>query len=49
MVVIHCKSGARAAAMVYALETDKGFENVYHLEGGIAAWAADIDPEIIVY
>ena len=49
MVVIHCKSGARASAMVYALETAKGFENVYHLEGGIAAWALDIDPEIIVY
>lgn len=49
MVVIHCKSGARASAMVYALENERGFENVYHLKGGIEAWANDIDPKIIVY
>lgn len=49
MVVVHCKSGSRASAMVYALETEKGFDNVYHLEGGIEAWARDIDPELIVY
>jgi rhodanese-related sulfurtransferase len=48
-VVIHCKSGQRAAAMVYALRNDKGFENVYLLEGGIEAWAREIDPTIIVY
>jgi len=48
-VVIHCKSGSRASAMVYALETEKGFDNVYHLEGGIEAWANEIDPQVIVY
>jgi len=48
-VVIHCKSGSRASAMVYALETEKGFNNVYHLEGGIEAWAEEIDPQVIVY
>lgn len=48
-VILHCKSGSRASAMVYALETEKGFDNVYHLEGGIEAWANEIDPEIIVY
>jgi len=48
-VVVHCKSGSRASAMVYALETEKGFDNVYHLEGGIEAWAEKIDPQVIVY
>ncbi len=48
-VVIHCRSGARATAMIFALETQKGFDNLYHLEGGIEAWAEQVDPQIIVY
>jgi len=48
-VVIHCRSGARATAMIFALETQKGFENLYHLKGGIEAWAKQIDPQLIVY
>jgi len=34
---------------IYILETEKGFDNVYHLEGGIEAWANEIDPQVIVY
>lgn len=48
-VIFHCKSGARASAMVYALETEKNFNNIYHLEGGIEAWAENIDPDVTVY
>lgn len=48
-VVVHCKSGSRATAMVYALRHEKGLKNVLHLAGGIAAWSQDIDPTIIVY
>ncbi len=48
-VVVHCKSGKRATAMVYALETQLQMDNVFNLEGGIEAWASDIDPEIEVY
>ncbi len=48
-VVIHCRSGARSSAMVFALETQKGFDNIYNLAGGIQAWAEEIDPEITVY
>lgn len=48
-VVIHCKSGKRATAMVFALETQKGLDNIYNLSGGIEAWANEIDPEITVY
>jgi rhodanese-related sulfurtransferase len=48
-VVIHCKSGSRASAMVHMLRTEKGLENVVLLEGGIEAWAREIDPTVIVY
>lgn len=48
-VVMHCRSGARSTAMVFALETQKGLENIYNLVGGIQAWSEKIDPEINVY
>jgi len=48
-VVIHCKSGSRASAMVHILRTEKAFDNVFLLEGGIEAWARDIDPTVTVY
>ena len=48
-VVIHCKSGSRASAMVHILRTEKAFENVVLLKGGIEAWAREIDPTVIVY
>jgi rhodanese-related sulfurtransferase len=47
-VVIHCKSGARACAVVYHLTKQLGFENIYNLEGGIEAWAEYIDSSIEV-
>jgi sulfur-carrier protein adenylyltransferase/sulfurtransferase len=40
-VVIHCKSGARSAAVVMALENNEvvqPFDNLYNLEGGILKW-----------
>ncbi len=48
-VVVHCKSGTRAAAAVHALEAYKGFENLHLLEGGIEAWSREINPELVVY
>jgi adenylyltransferase/sulfurtransferase len=48
-VVMHCKSGARAQAAIHALEVEKGFNNLIHLEGGIEAWAREINPELVVY
>jgi adenylyltransferase/sulfurtransferase len=48
-VVIHCKSGSRASAMVHILRTEKSLENVMLLDGGIEAWAREIDPTVIVY
>jgi len=48
-VIIHCKSGRRAEAAVYTLETYHGFTNIYHLTGGIEAWAREINPQIEIY
>ncbi len=48
-VVVHCRSGSRATAMIHALETQKGFDNLYHLQGGIEAYKDQIDPKITVY
>lgn len=48
-VVIHCRSGARSSAIVYALESQAGYDNVSNLAGGLMAWAETIDPEMTVY
>jgi len=42
-VIIHCRSGARSASVINALEKQFGFENLYNLKGGIIAWANEID------
>ena len=47
-VVIHCRSGARSAAVTHALSQQLGFDNVHNLEGGIRAWADQIDPSMDV-
>jgi len=47
-VVVHCRSGARSASVVQVLETKFGFDNLYNLQGGIMAWAAEIDQSLDV-
>ena len=47
-VVIHCRSGKRSAAAIMQLEQQFGFNNLYNLQGGIIAWAEEIDPSIQV-
>jgi adenylyltransferase/sulfurtransferase len=46
MVVVHCRSGARSAAVIRELETNHGYENLYNLKGGITAWVSEIDPSL---
>ena len=48
-VIIHCRSGARSASVVQALEKQHGFTNLYNLKGGILAWAKEIDPSVATY
>jgi len=47
-VIVMCRSGKRSAAAIMQLE-QQGFTNLYNLQGGILAWAAEIDPTISVY
>ena len=37
-VVIHCRSGARSASIINALESAHGYTNLYNLQGGIIAY-----------
>jgi len=46
-VIIYCRSGARSASAVNALERQFGFTNLYNLKGGILAWAREIDPSLL--
>src|SRR6201986_5604881 len=47
-VVVMCRSGKRSAAAIMQLE-QQGYTNLYNLQGGILAWAEEIDPSISVY
>lgn len=43
-VVVHCRSGRRASAVINALETRYGFSNLVNLTGGILAYGREVDP-----
>jgi rhodanese-related sulfurtransferase len=43
-----CRSGKRSAVAIMQLE-QQGFTNLYNLQGGITAWAQEIDPTLQVY
>ena len=48
-VVILCKSGRRAEVVANFLEKERGFNNLFVLEGGILAWIEDIDNTLETY
>jgi sulfur-carrier protein adenylyltransferase/sulfurtransferase len=48
-VIVHCRSGARSASVIMALEKQHGFTNLFNLKGGILAWAKEIDSTISTY
>jgi sulfur-carrier protein adenylyltransferase/sulfurtransferase len=48
LIVIHCHSGQRSAQAVQLLQ-ERGFTNVYNLEGGIDAWSDQIDSSVPKY
>ena len=48
-VIVHCRSGVRSANAILILEAKHGFDNLYNLEGGILAWAKEIDPSLPSY
>jgi adenylyltransferase/sulfurtransferase len=47
-IVVLCKSGIRSAYAVKFLH-EAGFKNVKNLQGGILAWADQIDPQMVKY
>lgn len=48
-VVVHCRSGKRSSDVIELLQEKYGFENLYNLEGGILAWAKEIDHTMPTY
>ncbi len=49
MVVVYCRSGRRSAEAIRRLQERFGFDNLYNLEGGILAWAREIDTSVPTY
>ncbi|MGB8354272.1 MAG: molybdopterin-synthase adenylyltransferase MoeB [Chthoniobacteraceae bacterium] len=47
-IVLQCKSGARSAKALKLLR-EAGFSKLNNLEGGIAAWADEVDPSMPKY
>ncbi len=46
--VLYCKSGGRSADALAALRR-AGFADALHLSGGIVAWAAEFEPDMVMY
>jgi len=46
--VLYCKTGIRSAQALAALHR-AGFANAVHLQGGIMAWAAQLEPDMAMY
>ena len=47
-VVLYCKSGVRSATALRLL-LDAGHSDARHLQGGVLAWVAEVDPSLPTY
>ena len=47
-IVVYCHHGIRSLHTAMYLE-DAGFENLYNLQGGIDAWAMQVDSKMMRY
>ncbi|CAM2792610.1 adenylyltransferase/sulfurtransferase MoeZ [Skermania piniformis] len=47
-IVLHCKTGVRSAEALAVLK-QAGFADASHLQGGVVAWARQVDPSLPVY
>ena len=47
-IVLHCKSGVRSAEALAALKA-AGFRDAVHVQGGVLAWQAQVDPSLPTY
>ncbi len=48
-VVVHCRSGKRSSDVIQTLTQDHGFTNLINLEGGILAYAEEVDRTLTTY
>lgn len=48
-VVVHCRSGKRSADVIELLQAQYGYTNLLNLEGGILAYANEVDQELATY
>ncbi len=48
MAVLYCKTGVRSAAALAAVRR-AGFSDAVHLQGGIVAWAKQMQPDMVMY
>ncbi len=48
-VVVYCHHGIRSANVINYLHSQTDLTNLYNLEGGIHAWAQQVEPEMAVY
>ena len=48
-VIVHCRSGVRSADVIRALRRAGYTNRLLNLEGGILAWADEIDPAMATY
>lgn len=46
--VLYCKTGVRSAQVLAALKK-AGFADAVHLQGGIVAWAQQMQPDMVMY
>ncbi len=48
-VAVYCHHGVRSAAVIRFLVQETGHSQLYNLEGGIHAWAEEVDPNVPIY
>ncbi|HHH45873.1 MAG TPA: sulfurtransferase [Thiotrichales bacterium] len=48
-ILVVCHHGIRSRMVCRYLEREHGFRNLINLEGGVAAWAAEVDPDMPTY
>jgi adenylyltransferase/sulfurtransferase len=46
--VLYCKTGVRSAEALAAVKK-AGFSDALHLQGGIVAWAKQLEPDMVMY
>jgi len=47
-LVLYCKTGVRSAEVLATLK-GAGFADAVHLQGGIVAWARQLEPDMVMY